>query len=117
MTPDDLLGAARAVLHERAPGGWPRMAALLTRQALEQTLNDFWESHPATAGLSQCTHRTQLVCLPFYLDLRVAQQTYYAWTALSEACHYHAYELAPTAGELSGWLDATAGLIESIRQA
>jgi hypothetical protein len=116
MTSDELLTAARIVLRDPAvaPSGWPRMVALLTRQALETALEEFWASHQVTAGLSRCTHRTQLVCLPFYLDGGVARKVGYTWAALSEACHYHAYELAPTAGELSGWLDAVADLIESM---
>lgn len=93
------------------------MVALLTRQALEQALNEFWRSRPSTAGLSRCTRRSQLVCLPFYLEVDVALKVSYTWAALSGACHYHAYELAPTAAELTGWLDAVAGLIESISQA
>jgi len=27
-----------------------------------------------------------------------------AWSALRRACHHHAYDLAPTAGELRGWI-------------
>jgi hypothetical protein len=29
----------------------------------------------------------------------------YLLAALSQACHYHPYELAPTAAELTSWLD------------
>jgi hypothetical protein len=118
MTPAELMAAARAVLGDPSPvasGGWPRMVALLTRQALEQAISEFWASGPGTAGLRRCTRRTQFACLPFYLDPSTAREAEYVWAALSEACHYHAYELAPTAGELTGWLDATARLIESMR--
>jgi hypothetical protein len=118
MTPAGLLAAARAVLRDPSPvasGGWPRMVALLTRQALEQALSEFWAAEPGTAGLCRCTRRTQFACLPFYLTPSRAREAEYVWAALSEACHYHAYELAPTAGELTSWLDAAAGLIESMR--
>lgn len=116
MSPGELLDAADAVLHEpgTASGGWPRMVALLTRQALEKAIDEFWDSHQETAGVSRCKRRTQLVCLPFYLDARLALEASYVWAALSDACHYHAYELAPTAGELARWIDVVAGLIESI---
>jgi hypothetical protein len=116
MTPGELLDAARRVLHEpgTVSGGWPRMVALLTRQALEKAIDEFWDSRQDTAGLSHCKRRTQLVCLPFYLDARLALEASYVWAALSDACHYHAYELAPTAGELARWIDVVAGLIESI---
>jgi hypothetical protein len=118
MTPAALLAAARGVLHESpaaAAGGWPRMVAVLTRQALEQTLAEFWAAAPGTAGLRRCTYRTQFACLPFYLDAATAQQADYLWAALSEACHYHAYELAPTAAELTSWLDAASRLAETMR--
>jgi hypothetical protein len=117
MTAADLLAAARAMLehHEHTVvGGWPRAVALLTRQALEQALSDLWASGQATTGLSECTMRTQLICLPAYLEPRLARETSYIWAALSNACHYRAYDLAPTAAELSGWITAVASLIAAI---
>jgi hypothetical protein len=92
------------------------MVALLTRQALEEALSEFWEVRLVTAGLSDSSRKSQLACLPFYLDARVAREASYVWAALSGACHYHAYELAPTAGELSGWIDAVAALTQSMNQ-
>lgn len=58
MTPAELLDAARDVLADTsaATAGWPRMVALLTRQALEEALSEFWEGRPATAGLSARTN-------------------------------------------------------------
>ena len=117
MTPTELLAAARALLADESAataGGWPRMVALLTRQALEEALSEFWEVRSATAGLSGSSRKSQLACLPFYLDARDAREVGYVWAALSDACHYHAYELAPTAGELTGWIDAVAGLTRSM---
>jgi hypothetical protein len=119
MTPIDLLGGARALLADEsasAAGGWPRMVVLLTRQALETALNEFWEARPATAGLSGSSRKSQLVCLPFYLEARVAREVGYVWAALSGACHYHAYELAPTASELAGWINAVDRLIQFMRE-
>jgi hypothetical protein len=119
MTPTELLAAARALLADESAataGGWPRMVALLTRQALEEALSEFWKAHPTTAGLSGSSRKSQLACLPFYLDARVAREAGYVWAALSDACHYHAYELAPTAGELTGWIDVVAGLTRSMNQ-
>jgi hypothetical protein len=119
MSPDELLTAAREVLagtSAASPGGWPRMVALLTRQALENALSEFWEGRPETAGLCACPRKSQLACLPFYLDPRTAREVAYAWVALSGACHYHAYELAPTAGELTGWINDVSRLSQSLRQ-
>ncbi len=33
----------------------------------------------------------------------------------SRACHYHSYELAPTAAELTGWLDEATDLVSLLR--
>jgi hypothetical protein len=33
---------------------------------------------------------------------------------LSRACHHHAYELAPTAEELTGWLAETERVIAAL---
>ena len=120
MTPTELLAAARAALADKsagaAEGGWPRMVALLTRQSLEKALSEFWAASPTTTGGGDCTRKSQLACLPFYLDARVAREAAYIWAALSDACHYHAYELAPTAAELAGWIDAVDRLIQSMRE-
>ena len=44
-------------------------------------------------------------------DRGTASRAAYLLAALSEACHYHPYELAPTATELVSWLDKTAQLV------
>ncbi len=117
MTPGELLTAARDLLERPAAatvGGWPRAVALLTRQALEQALEEVWKADPTTAGLCDCTWKTQLTCLPSYLSADLASEISYVWAALSNACHYHPYDLAPTATELNGWMDAVAGLLIAI---
>jgi len=120
MTPTELLTAARSALADKSTeatgGGWPRMVALLTRQALENALSEFWAASPGTSGLGECSRKSQLACLPFYLNARAAREAAYIWAALSDACHYHAYELAPTAAELAGWINAVDGLIQSTSQ-
>ena len=105
MKPADLLAAARDLLENPAPGnvgGWPRAVALLTRQALEKALDEFWAASPATAGLAACSNKTQLTCLPAYLNPGTARHISYVWAVLSNACHYHPYDLAPTAGDVPG---------------
>ncbi len=117
MTPADLLAAARDLLERPAVasvGGWPRAVALLTRQALEKALEAFWQTSPATTRLGDCTMKTQLACLPTYLEPHLAREVGYVWVALSSACHYHPYDLAPTAGELRRWIEAVATLLASI---
>jgi hypothetical protein len=117
MTPADLLTAARDMLLQpeaSTAGLWPRACAFLTRQALETAVDELWAADPATTGLIDCTMRSQLSCLPAYLDSSTAHRVAYVWAALSDACHYHAYELAPTAAELTGWINAVSNLIDLI---
>jgi len=119
MTPADLLTAARAMVERpttTTAGLWPRAAALLARQSLEAALDQLWESSPETSGLAGCTMRTQLTCLPAYLDPVAAHEISYVWASLSEACHYHPYELAPTAAELASWIHSVGELVSSINR-
>jgi hypothetical protein len=114
MTPGEMLGAARDLIDRPdavAAGVWPRTAALLARQALEQAVTALWKATPETAGLAACPMRSQLICLPAYLDPATAAQVAYTWAALSGACHYHPYELSPTAAELTSWIDDAARLL------
>jgi hypothetical protein len=39
------------------------------------------------------------------------------FAALRHACHYHPYELAPTAAELTGWLDQAAQIVTQLQTA
>lgn len=107
MTPADLLAAARDLIARpdaATAGVWPRTAAVLARQALEAAVDAHWRSSAQTAGMDRATARSQLICLPAYLDDRVARQVAFAYSALTSACHYHPYELAPTATELTRWI-------------
>jgi hypothetical protein len=114
MNSQDLLAEARRLLEHpntATAGVWPRTAALLARQALEQALDDLWAVRPQTAGLAESSMRSQLLCLTAYLDEDVAARAAYLFAALSRACHYHTYELAPTAAELDRWLTEAADLV------
>ncbi len=113
-SPLELLVMARQLLdrpEEGAAGVWPRAAALLGRQALEQFLADLWRQR--APGTEQASMRAQLACLSSYLDEETAGRVAYAWGALSDACHQHPYELAPTASELRRWLQAVERLAQS----
>jgi hypothetical protein len=116
MTPAELLGAARELMDRPDPvtvGLWPRAAALLGRQALEAALDDLWRRK--RLDLAACPGRIQLLCLPTDLgDPALAVRAAHAWAALSHACHHRAYELAPTATELTGWLQAVADLVAAV---
>jgi hypothetical protein len=114
-TPAQLLAAARVTLTKAEDWGsaWPQAVAFLTRQALEDALDQLWSG--PTAGMRDCSTAHQLICLPYYLDdVSVAGQTSQCWHAISSACHAHPYELNPTAGELSGWIDDVQQLLNSL---
>ena len=85
-------------------GIWPRASALLTRQALETALASYW-SRRDLAQLTNATARSQFICLSMLEDPEVAGSVVMAWVELSNACHFHAYELAPTASELLRWIE------------
>lgn len=117
--PGTLLEIARAVLdHPQAKmeGAWPRAAALLGRQSLEEGLDRFWDR--TLPPLRKANRKTQLACLDLYVrdhDLAMAVRT--AWSALSRACHHHVYELSPTAPELDAWLKMVERLVSGLDQA
>ena len=98
------------------PALWARCSALLTRQALETALDDFWRQR--APEVEHASRHSQLLCLGSYLsEAQFAAKVAYVWAALSNACHYHSYELVPTAGELEGWIetvDAFAGSCEDL---
>ena len=115
--PGQLLALARTVLARpdaRLVGVWPRTAAFLGRQALELTMRLLWER--VSPPMAETSARAQLLCLPAYVDADVARRGAYTWSALSRLCHQHAYELAPTGGELVGWLDDVERLFHSVDQ-
>jgi hypothetical protein len=111
-----LLAMADDLLRRADPataGLWPRASALLALAALEASLLRLWQGR--ALDLQGCSMRTQLICLRSYLeDAKLAARTGHAWSALSRACHHHAYELGPTAGELRSWFSVVSELIQRV---
>lgn len=101
------LQLARDLLSRADPstaGLWPRAAALLTRQALEEAVDEYWSSRQLP--LSSLPTHAQLVCMRLMMsDGALPPRLHGTWAALSRACHHHPYELSPTAGELATWID------------
>jgi hypothetical protein len=117
VSPEELLEAAQELVEkpsEELVGLWPRAAALAARRALEEALDQLWAVR--APGLQAASARAQLSCLPTYLHPpELAQEAAYTWTALSDACHHHAYEVGPTAAELQARFEAVKRLIERLR--
>jgi hypothetical protein len=114
VTPAQVVAAAR-VLVVRADGSaaqvWPRVGAFLARQALEESLAALWHRSTTMHSVLGRSMRTQLTCLRFTVPDDLARDVAMTWAALSRACHYHPYELAPTAAELDGWFGAVDRLM------
>lgn len=113
MTPQELLAAAERLLDRpdaRTAAIWPRAAALLARQALEQGLDAYWRGRGVK--LAELGTKPQLICLAGYLpDQAVAGRASHAWSSLTQACHHHPYELGTGRDELETWLGAVAELL------
>ncbi len=105
--PEEILQYARDAMDSSGGAGpalWARCSALLTRQALETALDDFWQQQ--APDVEHASRHSQLLCLGSYLgDDQLAARVAHAWSSLSDACHYHSYGLAPTAGQLTGWIE------------
>jgi hypothetical protein len=108
-----LLGHARGLLtraDDTTAGRWPRAAALLARQALEVRLDEVCGARDVALGSCRSA-RAQLLCLRWLIDRRLALTVEQTWVALSGACHHHAYDLPPTADELTAWCDAVEAFL------
>lgn len=79
-----------------------RAAAWLTRAALEDAVAELVRVKGCDPG--RANMRTLLGCVEVLYETdtpQLAAQAQYAWDALSQAAHHHAYELAPTHAEVS----------------
>lgn len=105
---DDLLASGLPATQ----GLWPRAAAFLIRLALEQAIDNFWTAK--ARQMRECSRHAQLICLRSYLDKATAGRVTELWESLSGACHYHTYELAPTAAELRSWHNEAKELVAAL---
>lgn len=87
-----------------------RRACWLARTALEDVITELLNLKGVTAD--RASERAKLSCLEgVYIDDRtLAHRAEYAWSRLSEACHQHAYELAPTYSEVRDLVGLVAEL-------
>ncbi|ROO84500.1 hypothetical protein EDD29_2027 [Actinocorallia herbida] len=107
MTGSDLLPIAARLLE--TPGR-TRTAAFLLRLTLEHELTAFW-LRTSLPALPRTPMRTQLLCLTAYTTPTTAARLHSLWSQLSQACHYHSYELAPTTRELHHWQSELTALL------
>ncbi|TQM25894.1 hypothetical protein [Nocardia bhagyanarayanae] len=104
-----LLTLAGAQIARQSPHS-NRIAAWLTRTALEQIVDELLRAKGIEAG--RASGRARLACLEvaYHDQHEVPSRSQYAWTRLSEACHQHAYQLSPTYQEVQHLLEIVRGL-------
>ncbi|GGC53593.1 hypothetical protein IEU95_09920 [Hoyosella rhizosphaerae] len=87
-----------------------RGAAFLARQALEELVTDQCQNFNSELG--RASMRSKLIVLRQLGDSDHAEAASLAWHGLSNACHHHAYELAPTVDEVRHLCAMVAGLLK-----
>jgi hypothetical protein len=118
LAPKALLGAADELMTPAGPdlaGRWPLATAILCRQALERALFQLWQAK--APGMQDASWRSQLLVLRRFIDPDLAARADHTWAALSAVCHQHAYDLPPTAGELSGWFTTVEEVVRAVAAA
>lgn len=110
MSAVELLSQAQRILATRSAGGLsPRMAAFLTRQALEEIVAQRCAALKAPAPWANM--RSKLLVLRALDDCDAADRAAVAWNRLSNACHVHAYEMQPSVAEIEYLCEAVGGLL------
>ena len=109
----ELLGYSRRLLDEEPVTGQnARLAAVLTRQALEAIVDR--RCTDIAPGVEDASMKVRLIVLyALAPDDESIRKLDYAWGRLSSACHHHAYELSPTVTEIRGLCESVAGVLTS----
>ncbi|GAS97130.1 uncharacterized protein RMCC_4096 [Mycolicibacterium canariasense] len=110
MSAVELLGQAQRILNDPRPDGLSsRMAAFLARQALELVVDQ--RCIEVGAPASWASMRSKLAVLRSLDTAEAADSAAIAWNRLSAACHVHAFELQPSAAEVTHLCKVVASLL------
>ena len=93
-----------------AAGSSARLAAFLARQALEDLVDE--RCRALGADVPSANMRSKLVILRSLDTAERADAAAMAWNRLSNVCHHHANELAPTVSEVRHLCGVVAVLLE-----
>jgi hypothetical protein len=94
-----------------AAGSSARLAAFLARQALEELVDE--RCRALGADVPGASMRSKLVIMRSLDTTECADAAAIAWNRLSNVCHHHAYELAPTVSEVRHLCGVVAVLLNS----
>ena len=111
MNPTLLLGYAQQLLtgdEARSSGQSARLAALIARQALETGITE--RCAAIGAASDRATMRSRLAILRG-LDDPSTERLASLWYQLSNLCHQHAYEMAPTVAEVDALCEGVASVL------
>lgn len=90
-------------------GNSARLAAVIARQAVEALVDDRLEA--VDAECPGASMRSRLAILKSLDGEARTARIEFVWNQLSACCHHHAYELAPTVGEVRGLCEAIVELL------
>lgn len=97
---ENLLAQAASVLEEATPHA-NRAACWIARAALESAVDHMLASENLDAPEATMRSKLTVLQVAFQTDEpNVPAVAQYAWSALSRACHHHAFELTPPASEV-----------------
>jgi len=117
MTPPQLLHIAGQLLVQPPTSMrrcWQRGCAALTRLALEQGLQRYWQRSAAGVAHLPMRHQFLVLELDRFGGPGQARMARTVWHGLSRAMHHHTYELPPTTAELQGWHREVSALLAAL---
>jgi hypothetical protein len=111
MNAAELLGHAERMLEGRSgvDGQSARLAAFLARQALEDIIAK--RCADLDVDVPYANARSKLIVLRSLDSPDAADNAARAWNRLSNACHVHAYEMAPSTEEIRQLCATVASLV------
>jgi enoyl-[acyl-carrier-protein] reductase (NADH) len=116
-----LIGETRLLMNDFEIPGNARGAALLARQAVEDAVETYLETRYKKRIHPRPDFWSMLVVLDAETDRmpelnHAAKRVAWTWSALSNACHAHAYPLDPTLDELERWISSIETFVAIAKQ-